>query len=306
MLQIALFACLLLQATIPQPPPQPPPGGAPPAPPPGTPGRPAVVPAQPPAPEPEGPKVDYTEGPLRIEVVAMREGRLLYLDDPNRSEAESQFAMQVRVRGDKLLSITRFSNLLLEEVVDETGREMFDPNSLGEQDRTMHPLSLPPERLRETGLLLVVRAKVAARKAQQLRTVRGTVNLVLAEQSEKITIPNPLQYVGTTLVDPRLEELGLRIRVLPATDLKQQPHGQCVVLDYGDKAGNVKEALLFDGMMRQLPAAERRVPTNDDRTVSAFCFESATPMEEVQLVLTVHPKVEELKLPLDAKDVPLP
>jgi hypothetical protein len=328
MLHSALMVCIFLsqvaalQAPPPRNPPTAPPAAAPTAPPttpptapPGA--RPAAPPTAPPgapptavgptgAAPPAAPAVLYDTGPLRAEITAMREIRLRYVDDADKSAAESQFAMQVRVSGEKLGSITRFGNLILSELVDDKGHSMLDPNSPNEQEKTqMYPMSIPKDRLSSMGLLVMARGRPAERTAEHIKA-KGTIHVVLGEKPEKITILNPLQYLGKTIPDPRLAELGVTVRVVPTTELKQPVQGQCVVLQYVTKPENVKDAALYDGWMRQLPAGERKVPAADDKECVAYCFESTAALDEIQLVLNVHAKVEDVQLELNAENVPLP
>jgi hypothetical protein len=270
-----------------------------PAPTPPTPAKPA---------DPNAPAVVYDEGPLRAEIIAMREVRMRYNDTPERSESESNFAMLVRIRGERLKEISRYGNVILSEVVDDSGRAMLDPNSITDEDRnTMRPQSLPAARLQEGGLQLATRPlKMAARVAKTLKHVRGEIKIVMAGKTEKVTIVNPSQYEGKALEHPRLSELGIEVRVVPASELETPPPGQSVVLQYKQKADNVQSASFYDAAMKPLRSRERPMTTKAGEKCVVLLLEGAGATNEMQLVLDVSPTIESLVLPVTGDDLPLP
>ena len=265
-----------------------------------------VTPAQ----EPPAPTTapTYDQGPLRVELLAMREVRLRASDPVMAARMESDLRMQFRIQGEKLMQLARFGNLILTEMVDDTGQALIGPDTYSEAERTQtRPVGFPVERLRENGLMLTTRSKVSARAAKTLKTMRGSVRLVLAEGSEKVTIINPLQYLGQTIDNPRLKELGIEVEVVPMSEIENAPPGErSLILHYKTKSENVQGATFADGAMRPVPARETQIAKKSGEPCQLYYFDPSVFNDEMQLVLEVHPKVEDIQLPVEMKDVELP
>lgn len=288
------------------------------------PAPPAAKPAQPPtppapgapvkpdAPQAEGtpaaPAVVYDTGPLKAEITAMREIRLKYLDSAERSAQESNFAMQIRISGEKLGQIKRFGNFLLTEAVDDKGGAMIKDDTYNEQDKTtMRQQAMPIERLRESGLLIATRGVCSSRGATKIAKLKGSVKLVLAEKTETITILNPYQYVGKSIDDPRLKEMGLEIKVLPVEDIDQPLQAQrCIVLQPTAKKDNIQSVAFYDGGMQPMRHRESPASTKAKEDATSYCLDGGSFTNETSLVLEVHPQVEVVNLPLEAENVELP
>ena len=264
------------------------------------------APAQEPAPPP--PPVYYDQGPMKATLVAMREVRLVMLEGEARPGFESDLRMQFRISGDKLNEISRFGNFILTELVDDTGQSLLTDTTYSEADKTMtRPNTIPPERLRESGLLLTTRTGPAARGAKTLKRIRGYVNLVLASSTESVTIVNPQQYYGKIIESPELQELGIQIRVVPVDEFQPPlPENRTIALEYVGNPANIREATFVDGWMRPVRAPERKAKTKAGVECSVFTIDPSALNNELQLVLQVHPKVEETKVEYAGDDIPLP
>ncbi|MBK9120173.1 MAG: hypothetical protein IPM18_11315 [Phycisphaerales bacterium] len=266
-----------------------------------------TIPAQQGA-QPAAPAVDYTQGELRAEITAMREMRFSIDDPAMAGRFRSELALQVRVAGTPLPRIVRHGNLLLTEVVDDTGHALVTDETYSEADRTTtRPQAIPLARLQSEGLLLATRCEVSQRGAKELRRLRGEVQLFLADEAETVTIVNPFQYVGRIVEHPRLAELGIEIEVVAPERLQSTPPAnRTIVLQYKSRPEQVKSALFYDGWMRQLPARDTVVQTRDEQNATMFYFDVGQINNEIQLVFEVHPKVEEIRLPIDLTSVALP
>lgn len=266
-----------------------------------------TIPAQQGA-QPAAPAVDYTQGELRAEITAMREMRFSIDDPALAGRFRSELALQVRVAGTPLPRIVRHGNLLLTEVVDDTGHALVTDETYSEADRTTtRPQAIPLARLQSEGLLLATRCEVSQRGAKELRRLRGEVQLFLADEAETVTIVNPFQYVGRIVEHPRLAELGIEIEVVAPERLQSTPPAnRTIVLQYKSRPEQVKSALFYDGWMRQLPARDTVVQTRDEQNATMFYFDVGQINNEIQLVFEVHPKVEEIRLPIDLTSVALP
>lgn len=263
-------------------------------------------PAQP-APEAETKKA-YDEGPLRTEVVAMREIRLRFVEAGETPPGmESDFRMQIRVAGTELSRVKRFGNAILTEVVDDQGTALVDDKTYSEQERTqLRKLNVPLERLKETGLLLTTRSKEATRGAKTLPKVRGTVRLILADKTESYTILNPLRFQGATVEEPRLQQRGIEVRFVPAEELDPAPPPQCLVLQFKKNAERVESVVWYDAWMQRMPYRERPLTTKSGEECTAYCFQATSFSNEMQLVIEAYPEIQDLQVPINLDNLALP
>lgn len=251
----------------------------------------------------------YDQGPLRAEFVAMREVRIRATDPVMAARMESDLRMQFRLQGEPLMKLARFGNLILTDLVDDTGASLIDEKTYTEADKTMtRPVNFPKERLRENGLPLTTRSKLSARGALKLKSIRGTVHVVLAEKTEKVTIENPVQYLGKTIDNPRLKEVGIEVALVPITEIENPPPAErYVILCYKAKGENIQGASFVDGSMKPIPARDMTVTKTAGGTCQLYYFDNATAFnDEMQLVLEFHPQIEDIQLPVELKDVELP
>lgn len=250
----------------------------------------------------------FDQGPLRAEITAMREMRFRVSDPEMAAHLRSELGMQFRIRGERVDQIVRHGNLVLTEVIDDAGQSLVDPEALNELDKTTtRPPMVPADRLRSEGLTLLTRCSPSARGAKMLKVVKGTLRLILAEKTQRLTVDNPLQYHGRLIADPRLLEAGIEIEILPADEVEGAPPPQrCIVLKYNRKGEHVQRARFFDGWMRAMPARERWVTTKSGEQCQLYDFGTSSLDDEMQLVLDVHPQIEDIQLPIELTDIPLP
>ncbi len=248
------------------------------------------------------------QGPLRAEIVAMREIRYSARDPELASRLHSELGMQIRVCGERIDQIVRNGNPIFTELVDDTGRSLIDENTYSEQDKTItRPPMLPAERLRIDGLLLTTRVSNSARGAALLRRARGYVRVILAKDPVTLTIDNPLQYYGGTIADQRLKDLGIEIAVVPPDQVENAPPAnRCVALEYKSKGDHVQRVSFVDGWMRQVPARDIWATKIEGGLCQAYFFDTGMFNDDMQMVLEVFPTIEVIEVPLELSDVPLP
>ena len=260
---------------------------------------------------PQVPAPTYDQGPLRLEVMAMRELRF-WASEPEFAErlaAQAQFNIQWRIRGERITQVVRLGNVILTELVDSTGQSLLDPNSIPETERTMTRALSPQQQagLAKEGLIVQTRAKPSSRAAQKLNVIRGAIRLILADKTEKLTIADPLQFYGRTIEDPRLKELGIEIKILPAEELENpRPANRSLLLQYVSKGDHIQSATFYDGAMKRVPAPDNQALTKSGATCLLFTFDAAPINNEWQLVLEVHPQIDEIQLPVVLENVDLP
>lgn len=252
----------------------------------------------------------FTDGPLRAEFVAMREVRQYNLDPQMADRTQSDLRILIRLAGEQLTDISKYGDLIITEIRDDTGKSLLEEDTYADVDESqLRPLAFPEERLRADGLKLATPSLLPSdRAATKLKRVSGHVRAVLADKTETVTIVNPLQYYGEVIADPRLEELGLKIRVVPLDELETQPPtDRCVVLDFQAKGDHVQKIEYFDGWNRPVASRDSWLTTEETGTkVQMFYFDGSALTDELQLVLNVHPTIEDISIPVEFENLDLP
>jgi len=250
----------------------------------------------------------YDEGPLRAELIAMREIRFTATDPEMASRLRSELGMQFRVRGERIAQIVKQGNLIFTDLVDDTGESLLDPNTYSEADKTSTRIVMvPPERLRTDGLIVTTRNKPSARGAKVLAKVLGSIRLILADQPEKYTLVNPLQFYGKTIEDPRLKQLGIEIELVPLDQIDNPPPGnRGIIFRYKAKGEHIQRASFVDGAMKPIAARETTITTKAGDPCPMYYFEGTAFNDEMQLVLEVHPQVDDVRVPVELDNVNLP
>jgi hypothetical protein len=287
-----LYLCMLL--ALQQPAPATPPGVT-------------RVPPVPPTTQPTNePAVTYDQGPLRSEVLAMFDARYFFLEQTPGAR-QSELRLQMRFAGAGIENTVRVGNIIFTEATDDTGRALITPETYSEEQKTeMRPYNLPAERLKNSGLTLQTRLESPARAAHSFR-LRGSLRVVMAPEKVEITIDNPLQYVGKTIPNDQLKDVGLEIRVVPPDELsEEQTQSNQLVLQIVKGEEKIQEVAFYDGYMRQMRPRERALKTNSGDSVKSYTVTSGTLDDNTQMVLRVFPKTDEVSIPIELDSVPLP
>jgi hypothetical protein len=265
-------------------------------------------PAGPPA-EPNAPVVRLDVGPLRGEIVAMREMRFFLKEPEANTRMQSELGFQIRIVGERITEIVRTSSiLLLTEVVDDTGKSLVDNSNISEAEKKgTRAVRQSADQVRSAGLAFLARCKPAERSAKQLKIVRGTVRLILAKDTERVTVDNPLQWVGKKIENPRLKELGVEVEIVPYDQLENAPPAErSIAFRYTAKGENVQAITFYDGSLRSVPARDTTVQTKSGEAVSLYYFDAAGLNSEIQAIFDIHPTVEDIPLEIKLENVPLP
>lgn len=274
------------------------------------PAGPTTAPAQtntPDAQEEAAPAVTYDQGPLRGEVIAMFDARYWYSENPPNAR-ESSLRMQMRVSGETIAQAVRIGTVIFDEATDDTGQSLVQPDTYTEKQRTeMRLLNRTPDYLRTNGLLLPAGMDAPNRAAQTIK-LRGSVRIILASEQIELTMDNPLQYLGKTIEHPRLNELGIEIRLVTAEELVDPvpPPERMPVLQYVKGRDLVHSVSFHDAWMKLIRHRERTMKTKDDQEVVGCAVVGGGIDENSQLVLTVYPRIEDLRVPIEVDALKLP
>ncbi len=289
-------AYMLMLLLIQPPTPQPPPSAPTAAPPPGM-----EAPASQPA-------VNLAVGPMRVELVAIMEGRYRFIETPPGGARPSEMQLQFRVVGERLTEVAKYGKVILTELVDDTGKSLIKPDSYTAEDRSNLRLAgLPPERLRESGLQLVQRADASERAGRKIKTMKGAVRVILAGKYDEVTLINPGAATGKSIDDQRLKDLGIDIRIVPLDDLPNPPPpGRSIAVQIKTKPENVRNIAFHDAWMKPMRTREMPVTLKDGSSATVYGIMGGEFNADTQMVVQVFQSVEDLQVPLDLKDIDLP
>lgn len=277
---------------------------------PATPAQPAddAAPAQPTV-TAEEPAVDNS-GPLRIDLEAMREQRYRFVRQIAARLPESDMQMQFRLAGDDLANLVAVGRLVLDDVVDDTGQQLVDPNEFTTAEREeTRAIFVEGDRLVQDGWTLVARLSTPPkRSARVLSTLKGSVKAVFADsEAQEIIIVDPLQFSDQVIEHPRLQELGIQVKVLPPGDPPLVASNErLVALQFLEGQDKIHTVEFFDAWLRNLRARPMFQETSAGEPCVVYNASDGTFDNQTQLVLTVYPSVETKRVPVDMTDVELP
>jgi hypothetical protein len=172
----------------------------------------------------EGLGIELPTGPMRVEPWAISESRSRYDSDPPPKPPVPMLTLRTKLTGERLVQMVGRGEMIVEEMVDDTGAVLktladYDPSELTKT----YPLRAGKRMLTAGFAGLNLEARLPSREARVLSKVRGYVNVVYATKTEEIMIDNPLQYLGGYLEHPRLQELGIKIKVIsPGEQAKEK------------------------------------------------------------------------------------
>lgn len=249
------------------------------------------------------------EGPLRLEITAMNNSTFLWLTEPPANPPKSQLRMQFKLRGAGMKSITRAStNVIIEEMIDDQGNKLFDESMTPEERKGNRPVQVDDGMINQGGIIFIESFDSPNRAAQKLRSVKGRVEVFMAEGLEEISIDNPLQYADQMLDHPRLKELGIQVKIigLPGADGSPDPRVVGVQTTTGQERVQVVE--FYDDWMRVISTRgrEQRTDAGESYIQHRAAAPNATFNKDTQMVLRVFAKLNTQTVRIDATDVALP
>ena len=248
------------------------------------------------------------EGPMRVELVGIQEMREAYLGPKVERPSRSQLTLGMVMAGARLKEVVKVGNVIFTEVVDETGKSLIGPDTYDEKKRTsLGPVQVTLEVIMRGGIRLVSKLEPTARNAATITKLKGTVRVLYATDMEEITIVNPRQLMGTIIVHPRLKELGIEIRVMPAGDPRgAPPQDRFIVLQVLTKENHVSGVEFQDAWMRRMATRPRLMKTNAGEDCMLYQVSRGNLDVDSQMVIQVYPELEEAQLEVEFNDVPLP
>lgn len=254
---------------------------------------------------PAPPAPSLLVGPVRVELQSVQESRSATFLDTKTTE--SSLTLQFRVVGEKLTAVARFGPPVITEIVDDSGASLLDPKiDAPRNDAITRRLSMSPQQLERVGISLTATALGPRREARQIKSLRGTVRLVNASQKESIYVDHPRGVQGQMLTHPRLKELGVEVRVLeagdPARTANSKRHVGLRFLKGGERLHDVA---FCDPWLRPLRSKGWDMKTNAGEDCLVYVTDADLGEEHV-MVIELYTDIEDIRLPIELHDLPLP
>jgi hypothetical protein len=248
-------------------------------------------------------------GPMRVESWAISETRSVYYSDPPPRPPKHTLVLQAKLTGERLVHMVGRSELLVEEMVDDAGAVLktladYEPRALTKT----YSLRAGKRMLTAGYAGLTVEAPAPSRAARKLAKVRGHVLVAYSTEVEEIMIDNPLQYVGGYLRHPRLEELGVKIKVLDrdvVPDEMRDVSGMALQYEGGTQR-HIRKAEFFDAWLKPMYTRDRsmELPNGDEYLFYGVVVGKID--ADCQMLLKFYPEVEQEKVSFELTDLELP
>jgi hypothetical protein len=266
--------------------------------------------------EPSGPEepsaqreeIEPPTGPMRVEPFLVTEERVRYVGEVPEQAAESSLRLHVKLTGERLGKMVGLGQLIIAEMVDDTGAVLASPEEIDPRDEKATSPIRSSDRLLARGFVnRSARTKAPSRAARKLSRVSGWVNVVYATETEDILIDNPLQYLGGYLEHPRLKELNMKIRVIqPGEEINVRREGRGIALQFEGGRKRIQQIEFFDAWLKPLYPRPRTVQTPDGEEYVYYGSVMGPIDADTQMLLTVYPEIEEEKVRFEFKDLELP
>jgi hypothetical protein len=247
-------------------------------------------------------------GPMRIELYSISESRTRYIGEPPERPQGNSIRLLVNLTGERLPEIVGMGHLVIEEMTDDTGAVLAAPDELQRRDQSAtSPVRITDRMVQRGYVQRVGDARGPTREARRIKKTTGWINLVYATETEDILVDNPLQYLGGYIEHPRLQELGLKIKVVePGEEVRQIQERGGIALQFERSAKQVQHVGFFDAWLKPMYPRSRRVEAPDGQEYVYYSMVVGNLDADVQMILTVYPEIEEERVRFEFEDIKLP
>lgn len=242
-------------------------------------------------------------GPMRVELVAIGDSRVHFWNDAFAKSANAGMRMRFMLTGERLGEVVRAGRLIIEKMVDDTGKSYTDTSKPDEEAKTgTNPVNINRQVLNQGGLDLYLDIDASPRKATKFSEITGYVNVVLGASPGTVSIRNPLGSVGQDLTGAEFAAAGLKVHVVAPADMTEQTQERGVGLLFAEGESKVKSVDYYDEWFRRMPSRSRTGKTKDGKTYTFYPVLSGTLNEDCTLVIEFFGKTEAMKIPIGGAD----
>lgn len=277
--------------------------------PPPRPGPTQTPPVQPgPMPTRNQPDVRAPSGQMRIEPRMIRDIRVGYLADNPENAQRSLLEVRGDLAGAELFQVVRLGRFIIERAADNAGNELPPWETLTDAQRNeTRPVVINAQRAPQGVVPLTGVIGAPSRSAESLAYVEASIRVGFASRTEEILIDNPLDRIGEALTHPRLDELGIKPRLVSPADVpavQDEIRGFGLTFDDGEE--RFVRVRFFDAWFRELRPQTRLTQGTREERVYFFNFVSGAFDADLQMEINVYSDLELRRLRMRAEDVPLP
>ncbi len=247
-----------------------------------------------------------TDGPLRLEADAVLEQRVSLLGTGERAP-RTGLRIRLRLVGERITEVVRMGRPILQELIDDTGKALFDPATITDEVRQMtSPANGTPAEL-ATGIPVPVDADVSSRGAKTLKSVKGSLRVVFGGEQKSVLIQNPKQFEGGLVQHPELDRIGIKLRLVKlGEETEDADDGRSIGIKVESGNDAIVNMTVADGWTRTVNSRFRDRKLKDGSTYSLRSLVNQPFTDQYFLVLRVYSNVETKEVPFELKDVPLP
>lgn len=253
-------------------------------------------------------EIQLPTGPMRMELASISETRVRSEGEPMRGMPEASLRLNVNLTGERLGEIVSLGHLVIEHMIDDTGAVLASPEDLEARDlESTSPVNMSKRVLARGFVTRIGEAKAPSRLARKLTKVSGWVNVVYATETEDILVDNPLKFLGGNIEHPRLAELGIKVRVVkPGNEAGEVHPEKGLGLMFDGSRKSVRNVRFFDAWMKPMYPRPRMVKTAEGKEYAYYAMVVGQVDEDMQILFTVYPQIEEARIPFTFENVELP
>jgi hypothetical protein len=262
---------------------------------------------RPAAPEPAVP--DVQEGPMRVALTYLVDQRIRYLEPTGTATQPPVLGLQFKMRGSNLKRIVRVGNLILTELLDDTGMNLVDTSEYDkdklEGSRT---LTVDEGMLAQGGIVFTERVThPPARTVKKLQSIKGHVRAYFGSDTEEVMVESPIQFAGGMVRNARLSELGISVRIYGPGESGVPADGKAIGLRVAQGSEKIQSYEFYDDWLRQVGVRSRNAKDETSGDMF-FIFSSQTPSlgADSSLLLRVYPELTHEDVHFEMRDIELP
>ena len=261
-----------------------------------------------------------------VQLVSVRETRYKNLAPQKKSEGMFSFnsskmsmlVLTVELRGDAVIKATKDVFVSINSAVDDTGKELKDaPKGLSREwfvkiDREMLHFGMDESKVPKDNIKVDLRLDVPSRSATSITRVDGSLKLKLQTgEPVKVVLDGVRKKTGQTIQDPRLAKCGVQVKII---SFKAGKEMFGILLKDPSKAIGVQVSGKVDAVELSLvaPVLEAyRISRGDSlffpSSRKTYFLESMDPLpEDAKLAITLSAGQEDVEVPFNFENVPLP
>lgn len=263
--------------------------------------QPGATPAQ-----PAPPAIKDPTGPMRIELIAIGDSRVKFWNEAFAKTANSGMRTRFMLTGERLGEVVRAGRLILDKIVDDTGKSYVDSKLDDEARTATNPVNVTKQVMAQGGLDLYLDLDFSPRKATRFTEIAGYVNVVMGANPSSTSFRNPNSFQGKDLTSAELAAAGIKAHVVATDQMSEPPTERGLALQFAEGEPKIRSVDYYDEWFRRMPSRSRPGKTKDGKSYTFYPLLSGTLTDDSTLVIEFFQKSEQMKVPVSLKDIEMP